>query len=388
MIRTSYASVTVGAAVLLAAALGTSGAARVQNQAGRAAPASCSRMADPYKLRVAQLLSCGDHVFSLGRVSRLSGGGRAYSYPGAGITITLPPPRFNPLRATDRQLSEYGFPTRRWLGAKWYGVVRHMRHPVAPPRYLVALNARAAVPRGVTTSAAAPRGVTASAVQGEPCSNSQNDACWGGYYAQYHAYFEVDSRWWEPTFTTSSCQTTAWVQWVGLGDIFGNDLGQDGTTFNVPNAGAHQAFIAKVSTGDQGDIVPVDLYATPGYQFFAQVTWDSTNSWYDFSLVNEHTDNYMNPHSSPVSGYDDQSAEVMTEDPLIGGQWTYLSNFGQYLVDNAEAGYGSGGPAVAFNELSTESDAIENAYNNTTMASPGNFIGSSSNWNMYFSSCK
>ncbi|HEY2443564.1 MAG TPA: hypothetical protein VGI31_10550 [Streptosporangiaceae bacterium] len=271
-------------------------------------------MFDPYTVRVRVLRSCDDQVFQLGSVKNLPGGGMAYSYPTTGFTFTLPPSHFDPLKASDRRLREYGFPTRRQLGAGWYSVVRHMQHPVTPPPYLVAL-------AGV--SAASPgAGRAVSSAQGRPCQSGITVLCWGGRYVTGHTYTSVDTKWWEPHFTASGCDTAAWSQWAGLGGIFGGYLGQDGTLFNAPNAGAHQAFIAKVSSGDPGNAIPVGLYATPGYQFFASVAWDAGNSWYDFELVNEHTNQSVTAHSSKVSDPGAQSAEVITEDPFIGGQWT------------------------------------------------------------------
>ena len=212
--------------------------------------------------------------------------------------------------------------------------------------------------------------------------------CWGGYDVQGHTYTSVDSKWWEPTFAPDSCQTTAFSQWVGLGGINQNKLGQDGTAFNLPDAGAHQAWIAKVAPGDNGNTVPVDLYATPGQQFFAETTWDPGNSRYDFVLVNEHTGASLTPHSSQVPSYDGSTAEVISEVPLIDGQWTYLSNFGHFLVDNDEAAYGNSSP-VPFNQLTSVQNQILNVFNgDTLMAGPGNFISGGSNFNMFFNACK
>ena len=267
-----------------------------------AASAACSRMFDPYKVRIAVLRSCGDQVYPLRSVTTLPGGGKAYSYPGAGLTFTMPPAHFDPLRASDRHLSEYGFPTRRQLGAGWYGVVRHMQHVVSPPPYLVALT-------GVRAGLGRLRQALNSAT-GRPCDNGTSDTCWGGYIVQNHHYTEVDTRCFEPDFTTSSCNITAMIQWAGMGGFGTNKLGQDGTMFNVPNGGAHQAFTAKVSQGDPGNLVPVNLYATPDYEFFAQVTWDPGNSRYDFTVVNEHTNASVNVHSSPVSGHDGSTADA------------------------------------------------------------------------------
>ena len=378
-----FAAVAASAAISLAAATACDGTVQEQHHGTSGqhrVSALCSKMFDPYKVKTAVVRSCGNEVVPRGSVTSLPGGGKAYAYPGAGLTFTVPPAHFDPLKASDRRLSEYGYPTRHQLGASWFGVVRHMRHPVVPPPYLVVL------PRVHTP--APRRGPAPLLTQGRPCSGDNLSECWGGYDVEGHTYTSVDSKWWEPTFVAdNSCQTTAFGQWVGLGGINANKLGQDGTVFNASDAGAHQAFIAKVTSTDPGDVVPVDLYATPGQQFFAETSWDSGNSRYDFVLVNEHTGDSLTPHSSQVSGYDGSTAEVITEDPLIDGQWTDLSDFGHFLVNNDEAGYGNT-PPVPFNQLTNEVNSISNAFTGNAMAGPGNFISGGSNFNMFFDACK
>jgi len=108
----------------------------------------------------------------------------------------------------------------------------------------------------------------------------------------------------------------------------------------------------------------------------------------DFVLVNEHTGASLTPHSSQVPSYDGSTAEVISEVPRIDGQWTYLSNFGHFLVDNDEAAYGNSSP-VPFNQLTSVQNQILNVFNgDTLMAGPGNFISGGSNFNMFFNACK
>jgi hypothetical protein len=377
-----FAAVAATAAISLAVATVGHGPVRDYHgtSSGHRVSALCSKSFDPYKAKTAVVRSCGNEVVPRGSVTSLPGGGKAYTYPGAGLTFPVPPAHFDPLKASDRRLSEYGYPTRHQLGASWYGVVRHMRHPVVPPPYLVVL-------RHVHVPAPRP-GPAPLLAQGRPCEGMDQSECWGGYDVTGHTYTSVDSKWWEPTFGSTSCQTTAFGQWVGLGGINHNKLGQDGTLSGGADAGAHQAFIGKVSANDPGNSVPLNLFATPGQQFFAEVTWDPGNSRYDFVLVNEHTGDSLTPHSSQVDGYDGSTAEVITENPFVDGQWTYLSNFGQFLVDNDEAAYGNGSP-VPLNQLTSEKNQILNVFTgDTLMAGPGDFISNGSNFNMFFNACK
>jgi hypothetical protein len=321
-------------------------------------PSLCTRSFNPYKARTSLLRACGDKILTLRNVRRLPGGGKAYDY--GAFTELVPPAHFNVLRASDRQLREYGYPTRRQLGRRWLSIMRHTGRPARPEPFLA--QAPAAHPAGRNTP---------------PSLN------WSGYDVTGHDYLGVSAKWFEPSFAPSpNCSSTAFGQWAGLG-LGSPYLGQDGTAFNYPTLGAHQAFV-QVLPNDNGPVA-VDLYATPGQLFYVRVLWDPANSWYEYFLKNDHTGANTSFHSAPAAAHDGSTAEVITERPRLPphGVLPGLSNYGQFQVQDATGFWGSSS-SDGFNNLTNNAITMADD-NNQTMSSPGSLMGS--NWNMFFNHC-
>ena len=355
---------TVAAALVMAGGLTqvASSPASGQTAAHPAHPSLCARSFNPYKARTSLLRACGDKILTLRNVRRLPGGGKAYDY--GAYTELVPPAHFNVLRASARQLREYGYPTRRQLGRRWFSIMRHVRHPVRPQPFLVQ----------------APAARPAAAIA---ASNPLN---WSGYDVTGHDYLGVSAQWFEPSFASSpNCSSTAFGQWVGLGgaDDDSPDLGQDGTAFNYPTLAAHQAFV-QVLPNDRNGPVAVDLKAEPGQVFFAQVSWDPANSWYVYFMQNDGpSGGSASFHSAPAAAHDGSSAEVITERPVINGTLSDLSNYGQFQVQFATGDWGNSS-SDGFNDLTNHSITMGDG-NGQTMSSPGSLMGS--NWNMFFTHC-
>jgi hypothetical protein len=298
--------------VLFGAVAEAGGAAAAVPGTSSHIPALCAKSFNPYLEPVSLLRSCGDTILPLQHVTALPGGGKAYSY--GSYTQFTPPAHFDVLTASDKRLSEYGLPTRSQLGSRFYTVMRHYRYEVAPPKFMM-----------ISTSSAA--------------TTLPN---WSGFNVNSHTYTDVSATWNEPGFADGGCQDSEFVQWAGLGGDGNDFLGQDGTTFNVPNAGAHQAWIEAINgSGDtNAHIVPVNLFATKGKAFDAFVSWDSLHSWYDYSMTNEDSGATYSGHSRVV-GSDTITAEVITERPINGNDYTQLSDYGTLDVTQSEASYGT-----------------------------------------------
>jgi hypothetical protein len=289
-------------------------------------PLSCSRSYNPYREPVSRLRSCGDTVLMLRQVRSLPGGGKAYSY--GDYTQLVPPAHFNVLKATDKQLREYGLPTHRQLGRQWYSIMRHWRGSVAATPYLAGV-------RGAQMS---------------NCDANASTSCtWSGYAATGHAYTQASATWFEPDFVRDVCSSTEFGQWVGIGSFppgTNGDLGQDGTAYNVSGFHQHQAWIETIVNYDQSSVpVAVNLLAAPDEPFSAMTSWDSVNKWYDYYMTNldpNSSDPYSfksySGHSRVVSSHG-SSAEVITETPAAN---QHLSDYQQFQVQDATAGWDSG----------------------------------------------
>jgi len=290
-------------------------------------PAICSKSYDPYRASATLLSSCGDEIMRLQSVTSLPGGGKAYHY--GQYTELLPPARFNVLKASDKTLAEYGLPTRKKLGRQWYGVMRHFRHFLPAPSFLV----------GVPVSA-----------------DALNDTCptgscnWDGHYVSGHTYDEVTGTWKEPHFVGAGCSGDAFSNWAGMGGISSKDsLGQVGTNFNAPGFAAHQGFILTIINGaaGNGDVPIQGFVPSAGDTIYASVLWNSPHYYY---LLNDQTTNTSSGSilSRTDDSPDNSTAEFISERPLINGSLSELSDFQTIAFQDATS-YWSTGSAGFYN---------------------------------------
>jgi hypothetical protein len=333
----------------------------------------CARSADPYREPVSVLRSCGAVILRLQHVTPLPGGGKAYDY--GAYTQLLPPPHFNVLKASDRQLREYALPTRQEFGARWYGLVRHMRSFVKPVPYLVEIPTA--------------RNTVSPARALSVCSYCSFN--WEGYVANAgHVYTGASAAWDEPDFVSTPCSNVDTAQWVGIGGYNGSpDLGQDGTIFGYPLAGSHQGWIEANDPG--GSIVPIaKLYATIDKKFIAVTTWDSSTTKYNYSMTNDWTGKTWSGTSEAVGSNNDlSSAEVITERTTNGGGnggYYNLTNFQNFQVLNSSIL--ADGTWTTFNNLpnsdQTLVDMVDHPNGTNLMAYPGTLNSSSgftNTWN-------
>jgi hypothetical protein len=324
-------------------------------------PAICEQTFNPYMVAESVLRSCGDRIGGLQRVASLPGGGKAYSY--GTLTQLVPPAHFNVLTASDKQLSEYGFPTRKELGSKWYKVMRHVRSFAAPTRYLV-----------TDPNVSAP-------------SANSDWANWSGYNVNSHNYTQVTATWEEPSFVTNGCNGDMFVQWVGIGGINSDYLGQDGTSFNVPGFAAHQGFIETIDgTGDPGSgMVVANITSAAGDSFYASTLWNAANSYFNYYMEDYTTGATYSAHSRTVSA-DQSTAEVISERPQVGGTITnpvyaQLSDFTIVYVTDATGYWGSS--AEGFYQLSHNSDRMLGD-GSEILATTDDSLSSNSNFQVYY----
>jgi hypothetical protein len=294
---------------------------------------ACLDSTNPYAQSTSVLRSCGDVIYPLRHVTALPGGGKAYDY---GVYVQyVPPPDFIVLKASDRQLAEYGLPTRREFSSSWYPMVKDIRRFAQPTPYLVevpAARAATAPPSRATFVCASPG-----------CSFN-----WSGYAAyRGHLYRSIGAGWVEPHFVpTNGCSTSSFSQWVGIGGFYHGSrrLGQDGTSFGEPGLSPHQAFIETINNDNSGPVA-INLTATIHRKFVAGASWDPATSRFHYVMANDYTGIAWAGESRRVSA-DLRSAEVIAERPTMSDQHlTNLSDFQNFLVTSAGVTWGSTGSA-------------------------------------------
>lgn len=352
-----------GAVAQAGSAVGATRQAQRQAQAQALVPALCSKSFNPYKVRITVLRSCGDRIMRLRQVTSLPGGGKAYSY--GDYTRLVPPAHFNPLKSSDKQLREYGIPTRKQLGHQWYKIMRHSRYVVPATPYLVEVPSVRAPPPGRVAAGFSPDNTC-----GPPNCNDR----WSGYYVTGHSYNEVIATWTEPTFVAAGCSGDAFTQWVGMGGWAGSqNLGQDGTFFNAPNFAAHQGFIETIINGS-GLAVAASITATHGKGFYASTLWDSGTEEFSYFMKNNYTGATYSAHSRLDESPDLSTAEVISERPSINGALAQLSDYQQVPVQGATAYWDSS--SAGFYHL-THQDIFMEAPPGIVLSDPGSLLSDS-----------
>lgn len=289
-------------------------------------PAICSRSVDPYSLPVSVLRSCGDRIWPLLHIRPVPGGGRLYDY--GAYTWIAPPAHFNALAAPDKQLTELGLPTRARLGRQWLHVIRHFRHFIQPPPYLVELSKH----------------------KNAPAYDCNTGNCiWAGHYVKGHTYNNVTGTWTEPTFKGAGCSGDEFSQWGGLGGVGSGtgSLAQTGTAFNEAGLAAHQGFIETIIGGIDPGPTAISGFlppsaGNPGDTIYVSVLWDSSLNVYSYLLDDWTTNKSSGSIFSRTDNLPDNStAEIISERPG-GSNPTELSDFQTVAVQNATSYWSSG----------------------------------------------
>jgi Peptidase A4 family len=343
---------------------------------------ACLQSFNPYRAARSFLRSCGDGVYPVRAVRKLSGGGAAYSYKVAGLTTVreVPPAGFSPLTASAAKLAEYGYPARPAGGRAlrdWITLMRRARPSPAAP-YLVTDKALEKLPR--------PHSAT------QPV-NADNPI-WAGNMAISHTYTNVYGYWLEPNIYSTQCTspTIAESTWVGLGGWNSGILAQDGTAVGEGSSGvgAHEAWYEFINTAtDTNVFVPIPLYATPGGEFYSII--DRVSGGYHVYVENLYAGGAQ-AYTVNFSPYDGSTAEMIVEDPYGGSSGSAtsghdLDNFKSFEVEDAEASDNSGSSYAGLASWPHDDDVMKSPNGDVTMAYAGAAFNSGDSWYDYQSRC-
>jgi hypothetical protein len=253
-------------------------------------------------------------------ITSLSGGGESYDYTvanGAIVHLYVPPVGFNPLDATDAQLSEYQFPT--------------------PP---TGLDDLAVWDSNMAAARAAAPPPFIAATPGTGAGFTDYHDLWSGKAVETDpgVVQAVNVRWIEPSITYNCTNYPSEGTWAGLGDYPNGQglLAQDGTAVNVPNLANHQAWfeILPDQTNNKYYALPVTTAETD--HVWASVQWDGGLSppGYGGFVEDTTTGSEMGWFlSTSSSNYSGKSAEAIVERGANGHLG--LMNFGTLQFTSA-----------------------------------------------------
>jgi hypothetical protein len=275
-------------------------------------------------------------------------GGIDYRYffaDGSIEDVPVPPDDFNPLVASDVELSRYGLPSRpidQGNLAEWQQQMALYKNQGTPDPADVNLN------------------LSVDAIHGTTWLDT-----WGGYfvgteYSTSKKYVAIKSTFQLP-LVTSECVTgfrsvSAWVGLGGMDKSNSTSLVQQGFDWcsprynNEPLHGDWRAFTEFADTELPRTFCNYSTFLfSPGNVVYNNLSYqDSTNTAY-FYMENQSTgiSHYCSRTAPPGWSYNGATAEWIVEQALVNGEYMALANYGQLTFTNTQVQLGSNSSWVA-----------------------------------------
>jgi Peptidase A4 family len=302
--------------MVLAASPGGLGASAAAGSMG-----SCSFNTSPYAQSSATLQSCGYKEIKLASTTPTLDGGTAYEYvlpSGAISQVIVPPSSFNPLTASDRELTFFGLPARPVATDEsalqtWQQEVSRVTFNVPPEALLLS-----------------------------PTNNlSTNSSNWSGLIATSSSpstYTATVTQFTQPRNTVSLCNTNMQSLgsiWSGLGgESKTSPLAQDGTYFGSNNGGNGEFWYEFAPNPS----MPLPNYAGVGDSVESSVAYDGGRV-YTMTVWDHSNGAIFNQILTAPSGWtaDGTIAEFIVERPVgFFNLTTNLPDFGDVYFQYSE----------------------------------------------------
>ena len=269
------------------------------------------------------------------QVVPLADGGTDYVYDINGVenTFPVPPAGFNPLKATDTQLAEYGFPARPKNGqdlADWNQEMKTYKSTPVP---------KVAKKNNSKNNVAQIASGSSSSIQ----ASSTSYYNWGGYvdhYAANNTFASVQGDFTEPP-CNSTISNTYECSWVGLGGYTSARLVQSGTEVDKINGSAsYYAWYEYLGNGvGVNEITLPSLNVRAGDKIHILVSFESANNQLNCYVADNTsgTSQSVVVNLSAGTYYDGSTAEWIDERPTVNGSYSALTNYGSNSWTNCQA---------------------------------------------------
>jgi hypothetical protein len=284
------------------------------------------------------------------------------------ITSTTPPAGFNPLRASNTQLTRYGFPLRPSGPAALSGWLTAMRayRSDSPPAGALYVASRA--------STAAQKRLM--------LSTTTSYVNWAGYVVgdesgQSNTYVAVTANFTVPSNSNTCTGSNIAAMWIGLGGTHSTtDLVQQGIVCGDSDVGSGSAY--RPFTEFANSAAPVALCGqtswtvAAGHVIYEQMSFEASSKIANFYFEDETSGTIHSCSSSPPAGwsYDDNTAEWISEAPTGTAVHFSAVNF-----TSSEAELDSTGSWVTISSQGTIHKDISGVNSSTYCIAPGG-IGS------------
>lgn len=262
-------------------------------------------------------------------VEVLEDGGKIYTYVIDGVVnkFPVPPDGFDPLTATNEQLSVYGFPTRPITRdvvayASWLALVED--YDSTPIPIIEVMD------RPVSSATA----MTSNTVEESTSSN------WSGYVSDLKAgsstnYTQVQADYTQPTISSISGTSKSNVvgYWVGLGGYNSGSLVQAGTA--TTGSSDHWAWYEYLSDSNINPAIRItSLEINPGDKIHVYISFQKANDKFNYYVANNTT----GKSASGIVEIDaDEYFDGSTAEWIIEKARTNLPEFGSITMTNCQA---------------------------------------------------
>lgn len=294
-----------------------------------------------------------------------SDGSRTYTYKYAnGITVTsvTPPPGFQPLTASDAELSKYGFPIRPTTSAglaSWTKNMAAYRHTVTPNLSIEV----------------APSGATTAATNTSDGPHTK----WGGYIAYSTTSHHFQSAWAHfaaPNLGAVCGSPYGMSIWTGMGGYGNTRLIQSGIEAgeNFGGSTVWQPFWELVGPATYGQqplkAATTEMAVNPGNVLWSKTTYSSsTGGKARFYIENDTTGTVASVTAKSPNGlfgtisnyYDGNTSDFITEDPNYPNQPIPFSSFAFVTADANGSGLSNDNPVKLTNTQVTASSITTSA---------------------------
>jgi len=253
-------------------------------------------------------------VYSPSSITPLPGGGVSVNFIINGMTNSylVPPNNFNPKKATNEQLEEYGLPTRPSdpnALKDWEKQIKNYKKAVKPSKAYVKKNASNTI------------------------TNTTN-SIWSGTVITGGSFQVVTGSFTQPTISGAN-STTQESTWVGIGGYGINRLIQCGTASNAGNYTAWYEVVSSILPNPQQ--ADFSYAVSPGNNIGATVKYNPTDDTATFIVsVNGNFTPVKVYYISSNGCYDGSTAEWIAERPKPNIT-TNLANFNQVNFTGCQA---------------------------------------------------
>lgn len=319
-------------------------------------------------------------------VKPLPDGGRAYIYSIDGTTATfpVPPPRFDPLHASDALLAEYGFQERPPLDSpaypSWAETMSTYRSTPIPK---IGLGPTRVLPTKKASSTTNPSGTFIQ-------SN------WGGWIADWGSthYVATEMDFTEPSVQSTSCSGSTAAAWTGLGGYNTGKLVQDGV--EVPTNGlslcssepsGYCAWYEYLnSSSNHGPTIMSALNIRAGDNMHLYSVYSSSLGRINFYVADNTTATSQSVIITGVgtSYYDGTSGDFIAAEAASG---TPLKHFSAFSTRNSYAENTAGTWTTISQALNPTKSTLINIFNGDVLATTGNLNSSGTGFSMSWLRC-